>query len=89
MKDARVPPYKPIQGRNGEELQELLIPKGTKIVLSIQGCNRASDLWGSDALEFKPERWLNELPKNLVDAKVPGVYSHLSVISSLSQSAMI
>ncbi|KAH6909124.1 cytochrome P450 [Coprinopsis sp. MPI-PUGE-AT-0042] len=77
LKDARVPLYKPIHGKDGQELQELVIPEGTTLIVSIQGCNRAADLWGSDTLEFKPERWLNDIPKNVVEAKVPGVYSHL------------
>jgi Cytochrome P450 len=77
LKDARVPLYKPIHGKDGQELHDLVIPEGTKIIVSIQGCNRAPDLWGADTLEFKPERWLNSIPQSVVDAKVPGVYSHL------------
>ncbi|KAH6880994.1 cytochrome P450 [Coprinopsis sp. MPI-PUGE-AT-0042] len=77
LRDTRVPLYKPIHGKDGQELHELVIPQGTKVIVSIQGCNRAPDLWGSDALEFKPERWLTDIPKNVVEAKVPGIYSHL------------
>ncbi|KAH6909125.1 cytochrome P450 [Coprinopsis sp. MPI-PUGE-AT-0042] len=77
MKDARVPLYKPIHGKDGQELHELVIPQGTRVIVSIQGCNRAADLWGSDTLEFKPERWLNDIPQSVIEAKVPGVYSHL------------
>ncbi|KAH6905471.1 cytochrome P450 [Coprinopsis sp. MPI-PUGE-AT-0042] len=77
LRDATVPLYKPIHGKDGQELHDLVIPEGTRIIVSIQGCNRAPDLWGSDTLEFKPERWLNDMPKSVVEAKVPGVYSHL------------
>lgn len=34
------------------------IPKGTKIILTIVGTNRDERLWGKDAREFRPERWL-------------------------------
>jgi cytochrome P450 len=77
MKDTVLPLFQPIRGNDGRELEELVVPKGTTIFVSIQGCNRAPELWGPDALEWKPERWLNDLPKDLIDAKVPGVYSHL------------
>lgn len=41
--------------------------------------NRNKALWGEDADEWKPERWLLPLPKTLEDAHIPGVYSHLLV----------
>ncbi|KAH6909123.1 cytochrome P450 [Coprinopsis sp. MPI-PUGE-AT-0042] len=77
LKDARVPLFRPIHGTDGKGVQDLIIPEGTKVFLSIQGCNRSCELWGPDALEWKPERWMNDFPKTLVEAKVPGVYSHL------------
>ena len=33
------------------------VPKGTEIFLDIFGLARDERYWGSDALEFKPERW--------------------------------
>ena len=36
-------------------------------------------MWGEDALEWKPERWLAPLPSTVADAKIPGVYSNLYV----------
>lgn len=35
-----------------------VIPKGTTVVLSPAVINSSKDLWGEDADEFKPERWL-------------------------------
>ncbi|KAH6887850.1 cytochrome P450 [Coprinopsis sp. MPI-PUGE-AT-0042] len=77
LKDSVLPLSQPVRGNDGRELAELVVPAGTTIFVSIQGCNRAPELWGPDALEWKPERWLNDLPKDLVEAKVPGIYSHL------------
>ena len=42
-----------------------------------QGSNVNKSLWGEDALEWKPERWLGDLPTVLEDARIPGVYAHL------------
>jgi cytochrome P450 len=36
------------------------IPKGTTLMLSPEATNRDTDLWGSDAGEFNPERWLGQ-----------------------------
>lgn len=36
----------------------LPLPAGTTIYLSIQGVNRDPNIWGPDADEFRPERWL-------------------------------
>ncbi|GAB9477396.1 Cytochrome p450 86a2, partial [Globisporangium polare] len=35
------------------------VPKGTRVVLSIYSLMRSKSVWGDDALEFKPERWIN------------------------------
>lgn len=35
------------------------IPKGTEMVISIWQINRSPEVWGPDAAEFKPERWIN------------------------------
>ncbi|KAK5113197.1 hypothetical protein LTR62_003533 [Meristemomyces frigidus] len=35
------------------------IPKGTTVILAPWAVNTSTHLWGSDALEFKPERWLD------------------------------
>ena len=39
-------------------LGEQVIPKGTSVVLSMWQMNRSPELWGKDAGEFKPERWI-------------------------------
>jgi cytochrome P450 len=39
------------------------IPKGTAMIIPIWYINRAPELWGSDASEFKPERWIGENKK--------------------------
>ena len=60
-------------------MTEVLVPKGTKVFPSILGSNRNLDIWGADAYEWKPERWLEGLPESVIGSKIPGIYSHLSV----------
>ncbi|KAJ3853442.1 cytochrome P450 [Lentinula lateritia] len=75
--DGVIPLHKPIIGLDGTEIREVTVPRGTTIFVSIFNANRNPDLWGKDAHEWKPERWLSPLPESLVDARIPGVYSHL------------
>ncbi|EKM59451.1 uncharacterized protein PHACADRAFT_249950 [Phanerochaete carnosa HHB-10118-sp] len=75
--DVIMPLSEPIQGVNGEMLSEIPVPKDTTILIGIRACNRNKALWGDDADEWKPERWLSSLPDALGNAHVPGVYSHL------------
>lgn len=76
-KDMILPLSKPVIGSNGQELVEVMVPNGTNIILSILGSNTNPDIWGDDANEWKPERWLSPLPKTVSDAHMPGIYSHL------------
>lgn len=76
-------------------MQEITVPRGTPVFVSIFNANRNTDLWGEgsfarlnwcceshndpslDADEWKPERWFSPLPDALVDARIPGIYSHM------------
>lgn len=60
-------------------MSEILVPKGTMVIPGVLGSNINKTLWGEDALEWKPERWLSPLPSAVTDAPIPGVYSHLYV----------
>ena len=51
--------------------------KYTIVVVAIHSANRSKAIWGEDAFEWKPERWLNKLPESVTNARVPGVYSNL------------
>ncbi|KAJ3805664.1 cytochrome P450 [Lentinula lateritia] len=75
--DAIIPLLKPVIGLDGSEIHEVAVPNDTAIIVSLSNSNRNSDLWGEDADEWKPERWLSPLPKALLEARIPGVYSHL------------
>ena len=72
-----LPLSEPIRGRDGSMVREILVPKDTAIIVGIQAANRNKAIWGEDALEWKPERWMSPLPSTVTEAKIPGVYSHL------------
>lgn len=52
------------------------MPKGTEVLLGTYGSNVSRDVWGGDALEWKPQRW-NALPLGVAEAHIPSVYAHL------------
>ncbi|KXN81939.1 Cytochrome P450 3A6 [Leucoagaricus sp. SymC.cos] len=76
-KDMILPLSKPIKTTTGTETAELVIPNNTTILLSVLGANTNPEMWGEDAYEWKPERWLDPLPEKVGDAHMPGIYSHL------------
>lgn len=78
-KDAVLPLSAPITGVDGSTISEILVPKDTAIMVGIFSSNRNKAVWGEDAREWKPERWLSGLPESVSEAKIPGVYSNLYV----------
>ncbi|KAG6037551.1 hypothetical protein E4U41_004922 [Claviceps citrina] len=45
---------------DGDTWQGTALPPGTRVSLSIWGIFRSRRVWGPDADEFRPERWLDE-----------------------------
>jgi len=39
-------------------IADVMIPKGTSVVIPLWAFNKSKETWGPDAEEFKPERWL-------------------------------
>ena len=72
-----MPLSQPIRGVDGSVIDEVVVPKGTTIIVASNACNRNKALWGDDAYEWKPERWLEPLPEAVTAARIPGVYSNL------------
>ena len=71
-----MPLSQPMRGVDENYIQEIPVPKNTNVIIGIRASNRNKDLWGEDAREWKPERWLSPLPKTVEDAHLPGVYSN-------------
>ncbi|KAI0764614.1 cytochrome P450 [Trametes elegans] len=76
-RDAVLPLEAPIRGTDGSLIKELVVPAGTPIFVGMRSCDRRKDHWGSDAYEWKPERWLKPVPEALEKAAVPGVCANL------------
>lgn len=67
----------PVRGKDGSMMHEVFVPKGTAVVPNLQASNCNTALWGEDAMEWRPERWMGQLPEELEEARIPGVYSNL------------
>lgn len=50
----------------------LHVPAGTEILVNCHGLNTDPAVWGTDAQQWRPERWFEPLPK----VHIPGVYAH-------------
>ncbi|KAI1794332.1 cytochrome P450 [Ganoderma leucocontextum] len=75
--DVVLPLSEPVRGVDGTMMSEIPIPKDTTVFVGVYTSNTRKALWGEDAYEWKPERWLSRLPDAVLDAKIPGVYSNL------------
>ena len=58
-KDTVLPLQWPVRSMTGEEVTTIHVPAGTNIIMSILGANHEKRVWGEDASEWRPERWLN------------------------------
>ncbi|KAF5342999.1 hypothetical protein D9758_013703 [Tetrapyrgos nigripes] len=86
--DTVLPLSTPIKGVDGTTMSEIHVPQNTRVVISVLNSNRHAAIWGPDALEWKPERWLSPLPDELIEAHVPGVYSHLMTFNAGGRSCI-
>ncbi|TFY57715.1 hypothetical protein EVG20_g8434, partial [Dentipellis fragilis] len=64
------------RGRDGRPMRELILRKGTVVTMSLVGVNRSKAVWGPDADEWRPQRWMEALPETVKSTKMPGIYSH-------------
>lgn len=65
-------------------MESITVPKGTVVFVPIQAANINPEVWGPDAHEWRPERWLEPLPESVAAAKTPGVYSNMYVSCNLT-----
>ncbi|TFY83263.1 hypothetical protein EWM64_g745 [Hericium alpestre] len=71
-------PIKPLDAAQ-PPMTSVTIPEGTTLFVGIAAANRSPLIWGPDAHEWRPERWLgSEVPGVQAredGARLPGVYS--------------
>ena len=70
-----LPLSQPVRGKDGRMISEIVVPRGTVVLGHFQASNSSKELWGEDAGEWKPERWLEPLPRAVDEARIPSVYS--------------
>ncbi|KZV63587.1 cytochrome P450 [Peniophora sp. CONT] len=83
-----LPLGKPVVGIDGQVVHSIFVPEGTTIILDLAGANTDEDLWGEDAKTWRPERWLDGVPSNVIDGHIPSIYSHLMNFSAGPKSCV-
>ncbi|KAG2146815.1 cytochrome P450 [Suillus clintonianus] len=58
--DDVIPLSEPVCNASGEMTDNIYVAKGTLVTVPAATINRSLAIWGPDAKEFKPERWLAE-----------------------------
>ena len=80
MQDTTLSFQTPIRSTDGRTLiTHMAVPKGSIVVADVAASNIMETLWGDDAREWKPERWLSPLPQTVLEARIPGLYSNTQV----------
>ncbi|KAF7359914.1 hypothetical protein MVEN_00717300 [Mycena venus] len=69
-----VPLGTPVTDTNGMVHESLHVRKGEPIIISIIAMNCDEEIWGPDAMQFRPERW--DAPPPGASA-IPGVWGHM------------
>ncbi|KAJ3574423.1 hypothetical protein NP233_g1781 [Leucocoprinus birnbaumii] len=62
MESLRILPGIPdvyLEANTTEHVAGMLIPKGTVLYFPVRAVNTSKSVWGPDAEEYRPERWLN------------------------------
>ncbi|KAF8146715.1 cytochrome P450 [Mycena galopus ATCC 62051] len=62
--DCILPLSQPIKTTTGVEISGIPIKKGQCVYIAIASYNRLTSVWGPDAHEFRPSRWLEKNPFN-------------------------
>ena len=57
--DDVLPLSTPLRTADGRIVDSVTVPKGSIVLVPAHAVNRSVTLWGADAKEFKPERWLS------------------------------
>ncbi|KAG8723380.1 hypothetical protein FRC09_003580 [Ceratobasidium sp. 395] len=74
IQDTVIPVAEAYKDHCGVVRTEIPIQKWDVVMIPILAMNRAKDVWGEDAMEFRPERW-DDLP--LIVKEMPGVWGHM------------
>ena len=80
MEDTVIPLQYPIKDiRTQNDIHEIIVRKGTPVYVGLASTNRSTALWGPDAAEFRPERWIGRQAheSTMYQVKTPGIFSNM------------
>ena len=77
VRDDAIPLSGPITTASGERAESIMVARGSNILVPIRAINRSEQVWGPDAKNFKPERWLNYEVGVAGKAKTVQGYHHI------------
>ncbi|KAK7060609.1 hypothetical protein VNI00_001375 [Paramarasmius palmivorus] len=73
-----IPIMHPVRSADGKTMiDHVAVEPKTDLIISIIGYNRNKDVWGDDAEQWIPERWLEPPRQSVIDAKLPAVFSNI------------
>lgn len=72
-----LPLSRPVKGKSGTVHTSLRVPKDVDVCVGIVLANKDKALWGPDADEWRPKRWLEPMPSGIQE--LPGIYNNMCV----------
>ncbi|KZV96970.1 cytochrome P450 [Exidia glandulosa HHB12029] len=75
MTEVVLPLSRPVTGKSGEVHTQLRIPKDVDVCVGIVLANKDKALWGPDADEWRPKRWLEPMPEGIQE--LSGIYNNM------------
>lgn len=79
QRDVTVPLATPVRGRDGRMVTEVRMRRGDTAFIPMQVMNWDPDVWGTDALEFNPDRFAR---KDVPAASLPGIYGNIMTFNT-------
>ncbi|KAL5512215.1 hypothetical protein ACEPAG_3500 [Sanghuangporus baumii] len=75
--DDIIPLSTPITTKSGKQVDHIAIAQGSAVFVPIRAINRSEEVWGPDAKEFNPERWMDNESGLTSKAKEVQGYHHI------------
>lgn len=67
----------PVRSAAGAEVDHLCVRAGQDLIVGFGEVNRLKSVWGADAYEWRPERWMEAFPPSVGEARIAGPFANL------------